>query len=1088
MQNVFLDWLKALFRWFSFCILIPLLALAILLTPLGLKIGVTVLSQIVPGELHYKKITGTLLGPLTIKELSYRYQDRAFSINRLYLQWHPSSLLAGRIFIETINMDNLLISTPQAPTPSFSPDTLKQTLQNIHPAGIGQNFPLKLKINHSNIRNLTWQQQPGKPTLRVADLRIQGIMEPDAVKIKMQAQLIDPYFIQADLSITGTPAEYRFNLNVASPQNRGSLNGNINADHIQMETEKALIFGGELSAHLTYQWKTPQTPISWQLSLKGRHLDFSPFQPHIPHPLDILLDTTGTWPEAEPYFSWKAKLQTAQMQITTQGNHEKQWNFNWDVDIHELAEWLPFGHGMLSSTGELHGDLNKPQTKGHLKASLLRWQNFQVDKVTADWNMDISKVHPSFFQVAAEQLLTPWAELKKIQLSGQGQWENHTLNATLQGYNTDLQWLLSGGFSHNHWQGSLRKFTLVAPHAGAWSLAQPTALYFSTERAEISALCLQSNTKSQLCLLGKWNGRDNAWQTALTGRLNFQQLASLAPEGFSINLPMDLHLNAKGIGGDITQAELTGHTQAGDIRYSGPEPINVHVNSTQLSAKIDKNGAAMGLHLDLADHNSFSTELNLPGATRLNLFQKNQALHGKISIALNKLSLIQALIPDTVNPQGKLQAHLTVGGTLGEPLITGQANMEGGELKIPDLNIQLNQINLALNAKGSALNYTLTATSANKPLRLVGTTYLNQADFPTEMTLTGDAVLIANTDLYTLYASPNIHVILKGRNIDISGAVDIPKALLHQLEFQTETTLPEGEVIFIGKQPLIKTTPWKTTMQLTINLGNDIKVESPGLKGKLSGSVTILSQSGEVMLGIGRIDISDGLYKVFGRELSITPGSGIIYRRNPLNNPTLSIQAITRVVVTDAVSQQQLGTNEITVGMNIAGTSTSPQVTLFSSAGNLSQADMISFLLLGTSSAGISPTNMNLLLQALNSLPLTKQGTGNVEGLTNQVKQGLGLTELGVESEPVFGPMGEAIPTTAPSSYFVVGKRLTSHIYLRYKYDPFSSINLFQMNYLFSKAWSLQLETDGSTQSGADILYTIQTGTPTSADKTAPGH
>ena len=183
------------------------------------------------------------------------------------------------------------------------------------------------------------------------------------------------------------------------------------------------------------------------------------------------------------------------------------------------------------------------------------------------------------------------------------------------------------------------------------------------------------------------------------------------------------------------------------------------------------------------------------------------------------------------------------------------------------------------------------------------------------------------------------------------------------------------------------------------------------------------------------------------------------------------------------MSQQQLGTNEITVGMNIAGTSDSPQITLFSSAGNLSQADMLSFLLLGTSSSGISPTNMNLLLQALNTLPLTRRGAGSVEGITNQVKQGLGLSELGVESEPTFGPTGEVIPTATPTSYFVVGKRITSKIYFRYKYDPFTSMNLFQLNYLLSTNWSLQLETDGSTQSGIDLLYTIQTGTSLAANK-----
>lgn len=1084
-MNVLIKWLKALFRWISLMLMIPLLLLVILLTPLGLKIGVAILGQVAPGELHYQQITGTLLGPLTIKKLSYRYQDQQISIDHLYLQWHLSELLADRIFIDNLNIDGLHINTPRAPaaTAEFSLATVKQTLHDIRPQLTGLHLPFKLQINNANISDITWQQQPGEPTVQASGIRIWHLqLEPNILTVKMQGQFIKPYELQTQLTLTGAPQQYHFELQAFNPQAHWIINGQVNSEAITLDTQKALIFNGQLDVHLVWKWNEP---MSWELNLSGQHLDFSLLQPDWPHPLDINLNTTGSLGATQPQFNWKLRVKTQHSLLETQGTHATQWDLQWNIQINQLAELLPFSSGSINSTGELHGAFPRPQTKGHLQAKLLRWQDYRLDKVDADWDLDVAETRSSFFKIASEQLFAPWMQIQALQINGNGKWEKHQLNATLQGYNVNLSTQVQGGLSGNQWQGSLQKLTITAPYVGVWNLTQPTGLFISPQRAAVTALCLHSVSQSQLCLRTQWKGDTNAWDIAATGRLDFQQVATLIPEEFTLNLPMDLHLTANGVGKEIQQAQLTASSPGGAIRYTGEQILQTQIKSTQFLAKLDATGAHIDARIELADNNIISASLQLPRATSTQIFSPAQILQGKINLDFSNLSPIQTLIPDIVSPRGKFHAHFTVSGTVGSPFINGETSVEGGQIKIPGLNIQLNQINLVFNAKGSELNYVLTATSANQPLRIVGKTHLNEANFPTELMLTGNTVLLADTPAYTAYVTPQARITIAGHNIDISGSVDIPKAVLRELKFQSEAALPEDEVVFVGEHPVAKRSPWNLTMQLTVNLGNDVKIDTPDLKGKLSGSLTLLAQPGQPLLGIGRIDIADGIYQVFGRALNITPGSGIVYRRNPLSNPSLNVQATTRVIVTDVVSQQQLGTNEITVGMSIGGTSSSPQVTLFSSAGNLSQADMLAYLLLGTSSAGISPTNMNLMLQALNNLPLTKHGASGVEGLTNQVKQSLGLTELGVTSEATYGPGGEALPSTAtPTSYFVVGKRLTSRIYLRYKYDPFNSVNLFQLSYLFSTNWSLQLETDGSTQSGIDVLYTIQTGTAKSADKT----
>ena len=1084
-MDLFLHWLRTLFRWFSVMILIPLLLIALMLTPLGLKITFALLSEYTPGELHYQQVTGTLLGPLTVKRLSYRYQDRQITADRVYLQWHPSELLAGKIAIDTVNIDGLIINTPSAPEPPthYSPAEIKQTLQNIRPQLTSLQLPFNLEIANANINTLTWQQRPGEPSLQANDIRARSVeMTANNLQLNIQGLIVKPYNLQIALAISGAPQRYQFKLNAFNPQTHWVVTGKVDPEQVQMDTQDAVIFNGTLNAHLIWKWDTPMT---WELALTGKHLDFSQFRPSWPHPIDLTLNTSGYLGADRPHFSWDAVLKTPQSQIITKGQHDKQWDITWDVQINQLAELLPFSSGQVKSIGELHGSLTRPQTKGNLQAALLRWQDYRVDKLNANWDVDVSESRSSVIQITAEQLFTQWVELQILQVSAQGKWNSHQITAKLHGYDSDLQVGVDGGFKADNWQGTVQSLRLAAPVVGIWNISQPAALSISPQQVAIPALCLQSVAKSQACIVGQWRSSDNAWQVGLTGKLNFQQVASLAPEQLNINMPMDLHLSAAGVGKTLAQAEFTGTTPAGEIHFSGENPYTLHVNSTKISAKLTKNAILTNIDLELADHNFVTAEFSLPQTSATTWISKDQPLQGKIAVSLNNLAPLQALAPDLINTKGKLQGQFTVSGTLAKPLISGPATLEGGEIKIPGLNIQLSQINLALDARGSELNYTLNATSAGQPLKLVGKTLLDQPQFPTELTLTGDTVLLVDTPTYTVYVSPNIKIALKAGTIAISGSVDVPKGVLHQLEFQSETTLPEAEVVYIGEHPMAPTTPWNMHMQLTVNLGKDVKVNTSQVKGDLHGSLTLSSQPGQVILANGRIDLTNGSLTLYGRDLTIAPGSGIIYRQNPLSNPTLSIQALSRILITDPVSLQQLGTNELTVGINIGGIPISPQITLFSSAGNLSQADILSFLLLGTSSAGISPTNMNLMLQALNTLPFTKKGTGSVEGLTNQVKQGLGLSELGVESEPTFGPMGEVVPTTAPTSYFVVGKRITSRIYFRYKYDPFNSGNLFQLNYLFSQNWSLQLETDGGAQSGADILYTIQTGSSKAADKTS---
>lgn len=137
----------------------------------------------------------------------------------------------------------------------------------------------------------------------------------------------------------------------------------------------------------------------------------------------------------------------------------------------------------------------------------------------------------------------------------------------------------------------------------------------------------------------------------------------------------------------------------------------------------------------------------------------------------------------------------------------------------------------------------------------------------------------------------------------------------------------------------------------------------------------------------------------------------------------------------------------------------------------MSQANILSYLLLGYSNSSSTAGNTDLLIRALGAIDLKSQGLLGKENIASQIKSGLGLNELGVESETTVDALGNPLDK---QSAFVVGKSLSRHFYVRYSFGLLTPVNVFELRYLFNENWAIQTDSS-SLGNGADILYTIST-------------
>ncbi|MFC7160583.1 translocation/assembly module TamB domain-containing protein [Pseudidiomarina halophila] len=74
-----------------------------------------------------------------------------------------------------------------------------------------------------------------------------------------------------------------------------------------------------------------------------------------------------------------------------------------------------------------------------------------------------------------------------------------------------------------------------------------------------------------------------------------------------------------------------------------------------------------------------------------------------------------------------------------------------------------------------------------------------------------------------------------------------------------------------------------------VNLSNNVSVNAYGFEGKLSGSLELVEQPRRPLTAVGSINVTEGLYTLYGQELPISRGS-FIYNGGTISNPGLSLR------------------------------------------------------------------------------------------------------------------------------------------------------------------------------------------------------
>ena len=1076
--------IKAIIRIFLLFVILLIALIVFLLTPTGLKVSVDLAARFAPMTIQYQKISGTFLGPITIEELHIQDDQHDLRIKKIHWNWRLLALLNKQFVITQLHVNQISVAIPDttpapAPTPSTEPKTKAISVKEInHYREAVANFFAKLRdnevilpilINDASIKNLTIKT-PTKTITAFKTLRFNSQFRRRDFDLHLEANATKPTPWHIKIHINGNANHYQTDFIFNYQNHHWQAGGSGDANGIHLRIQKGHLLNGTTAGDIQLTW-SPH--LTWHIHLRAKQLNLKLLDSNWPALSTVSIQSDGSLKNNDPKFTASIQLTAPHAKVAVQLKHNRLWHAQWQLNVSRLNSLLPSAYGDLQSSGNMHGTLSAPITTGNIKANNLKLFSLQAQQLNSHWSLDFTNQQASQLVVTANSMQLNGATIKGLNLQINGKLRLHEIHLQFNYDNVQSKLLIDGAWLKNHWHATLKDLRLTAEN-DIWQLAQPTTINANLQKVSFTSLCLRSKQHASICVKGFWHAKQ-AWNMVLTGRhIPVNDLTqSLSPNmkiTGSINLQGQINGTATNIDKLNLQAKLTSGTIINTIDQ---KTIRNPYAGGSLSSTLDNNGLQVQAHLKLNATDGLQATVKLPNYHGKGVPDKQQAITGHLRISFHHLKKISALIPNAVITQGALIANLKLAGTVGRPQLSGDVNIRQSEIKIPYLNITLKQLGAKLTSRDNHLNYTASATSAGKKLVIDGQTNLTEPGLPTTITIHGDNILVANNDEVTLYASPDLKIEMRGNKLDVKGSITVPRGHIKIQDYRNTVVLPENEIQYIGKPKDQANSGWVVATQVTAIFNKAVKIDMLGFKGNLDGKMNISGRPNQPIIATGRIGVVNGSYNAYGRSLVISKTSYIQYNSTPINNPSLYVEATKKINVLSAQNLQNVGDRTITVGVLVTGTARQPNVTLISTP-PLSQADILSYLILGSPSGSHSNSNISLLLSAIDSLNLSKGKGGKAGGIVDQIKQGLGFSELGIEREAPYSQLG--IPVDQRTS-FVIGRHLTDRIYVRYSFDLTGSNitqgNVLTIRYLLNKNWAVQ-GVNSRLGYGGDILYTIE--------------
>lgn len=606
----------------------------------------------------------------------------------------------------------------------------------------------------------------------------------------------------------------------------------------------------------------------------------------------------------------------------------------------------------------------------------------------------------------------------------------------------------------------------------AFSLERPN---HSTISADAGFLKLQGNPDNLVIRLQASMQKPlaSSWQMDATlQHKNLNLKAKVDSPEFKTDLQAKLHYV------DIQHATLQMlmsqglyHTESANLPFQGGD-IQINLDEKALNAQGK-------FSLDAKKNLQFN--LTLPNFSCLKATNPKQQIAGSLSANIESLDFIKNLNPLISQSSGQLLATLQARGTFAKPIVNGTIELKDGLIASKNLGMQWSPIQGTVTTADKQWQLKAQIGAANQALLMDGKGTLS-TPLNGKFQISGKEVPLINTTEYQIKVSPDLQLTVTANQVALNGKLLIPSAHIAPQTFENSVEL-SSDVILVENKPIQKEKALSLPLLMNVDvvMGDAVSITVKGLQGLLQGDVHVLQSPNTPLNASGQLNVINGKYQAYGQNLKIEQGQ-LLFTGGLITNPGIEVRAIRQFSNTStnfSASEQLFDFNssnlqtldfgdKTTVGIQVSGHLKNPKIQLFSSPSTLSQADILSMLLLGKPANQANKAGGQLLLAAISSMNLGKGSSGMQ--LLSQLKQKLGL-DFDLQNNTQYD---KKTNQTTESTSLMVGKSLSKRLYISYNAGlSQTDSNVLTLKYLLNKFFSVQVNASLNA-SGIDLLYTHQ--------------
>ncbi|MBD7954570.1 translocation/assembly module TamB [Stenotrophomonas sp. Sa5BUN4] len=712
------------------------------------------------------------------------------------------------------------------------------------------------------------------------------------------------------------------------------------------------------------------------------------------------------------------KLAVGASRVTASGKVGDRLDIDARFEPLQLSDLLPGADGGLQGTVQIKGRRDAPDITADLVGSNLRWGDYAAEAISLKgrlpWSGDNGTLALQGRNVNAGMLL------ESLNVDAQGSVSN--LRLTAHGRNDMGAVDLQGSVRQQgqQWRGKLESLRLAPQKGDPWVLRSASDFAINGSNYSLTETCLAPATGGALCVHANWP------REGLVVRGDALPLTLVQPwlpptSGRRIFLrgevTMDAQIRPRG---NAWEGNVEVRSAEGGVRL-GDNARGELLKYDQFSIKLDMTPARIDGFLGMGfQGNGFVNAKVQTG------WDASAPLNGELYLNMARLYWLELFSPDIVRPTGLIEGHVSLRGTRSQPLLGGEATLSDFKGEFPALGLTFEQGkgNFTAQPDGSA-KITAQANSGKGTLYVDGgLSWFGDAQ-PLQLHIHGDNVLLSNTSELRVVANPNLDFTLAGTTMQLKGEVLVPEADI-DLERLDRGTSVSSDVVVLDPVDPEETASSPLDMDLTVSLGDNVKMAGFGLKGALTGKMQVWAKPGREMTANGGLEVS-GRYKAYGQDLTITRGQ-LTWNYNPVSDPRINLRAERRIA-------------DVTAGIDVTGRAMQPRAQVWSDP-SMSQSEALGYLVLGRSLTGATSDQTQQVNAASAAL---SAGSGL---LASQLGAKLGLDDAGVSQSRALG-----------GSVLGVGKFISPKLYVGYGVSLVGSGSVLTLKYLLSRGFDIEVES-----------------------------